>query len=80
MSIGNEPLPRIVKRYTQWLIGNERGCRAACRCRPTAHRARQILAMVRWAIRASGCCDGIFAMMRTTDALHPSSVQDGGHL
>ncbi|TBU36440.1 hypothetical protein BD309DRAFT_823530, partial [Dichomitus squalens] len=41
--VGDKPLPRIVDRFAQWLIGDERGCSGVCRCRPTAHRARQVL-------------------------------------
>ncbi|KAI0643522.1 hypothetical protein C8Q79DRAFT_915628 [Trametes meyenii] len=39
--------PWLVKRITEWLVGNERGCTGVCRCRPTAQRARQVLSILR---------------------------------
>lgn len=36
----------IAKRYARWLIGEERGCKSICYCRPTARRARQVASML----------------------------------
>ena len=46
-----ETQPRITKWVTQWLIGNEHGCAGICRCRPSARRGRQVLAIICWATR-----------------------------
>ncbi|OSD00614.1 hypothetical protein PYCCODRAFT_1437211 [Trametes coccinea BRFM310] len=40
-------IPRIAQWYARWLIGDEKGCRAVCHCRPTARMARVALAMIR---------------------------------
>ncbi|TBU55748.1 hypothetical protein BD310DRAFT_1027832 [Dichomitus squalens] len=53
------PIASIARLYVNWLIGNERGCKAACRCRPTAHRARQVLTIVRWANLVSEFCRNV---------------------
>ncbi|KAI0768318.1 hypothetical protein BD413DRAFT_696126 [Trametes elegans] len=45
--------PAIARRYAEWLMGEERGCENVCRCRPTARRARQVLAVVRLAVYVS---------------------------
>ncbi|KAI0365217.1 hypothetical protein BV20DRAFT_954794 [Pilatotrama ljubarskyi] len=37
----------IAHRYVRWLVGNERECSGVCRCRPTAQKARQVLALIR---------------------------------
>ncbi|RPD72866.1 hypothetical protein L226DRAFT_614447, partial [Lentinus tigrinus ALCF2SS1-7] len=47
-SYNDSPLPWIVRRYIDWLIGNERGCTTVCRCRPSARRARQVLSVIVW--------------------------------
>ncbi|KAI0328454.1 hypothetical protein GY45DRAFT_1281814 [Cubamyces sp. BRFM 1775] len=45
----NKPSPPwLLRRYAQWLIGNERGCRTVCRCRPTARAALRMMAIVRF--------------------------------
>ncbi|KAH9922287.1 uncharacterized protein BXZ73DRAFT_20405, partial [Epithele typhae] len=33
--------PWLLRRYVQWIIGEERGCAGVCRCRPTARQAHQ---------------------------------------
>ena len=66
----NEPLPRIVDNFVKWLIGNERGCAVACRCRPTAREAREVLTMIRRSIGISECNDGVLSMMHSTDGRH----------
>ncbi|OSD00597.1 hypothetical protein PYCCODRAFT_1393200 [Trametes coccinea BRFM310] len=40
----------ITRLYLGWLEGNERGCAGVCRCRPTARRARQLLAGILWCV------------------------------
>ncbi|KAJ3013913.1 hypothetical protein NUW54_g1453 [Trametes sanguinea] len=40
-------VPWITRWYMRWLIGNERGCRGVCHCRPTAKTARRILGAIR---------------------------------
>ena len=52
-----------MRRYVQWLAGYERGCMRACHCRPTARRARHILAMIRWAISAAIRLDGLSTIL-----------------
>ncbi|KAI8982707.1 hypothetical protein BD414DRAFT_419062 [Trametes punicea] len=39
--------PWLLRRYVQWLIGDERGCSGVCRCRPTARKARRVLSILR---------------------------------
>ncbi|KAI0324114.1 hypothetical protein GY45DRAFT_1314317 [Cubamyces sp. BRFM 1775] len=51
-----QSMPRLARWYVQWLIGNERGCTTACRCRPTARRARQVLVLIRWVVRLLELC------------------------
>ncbi|KAI0655867.1 kinase-like domain-containing protein [Cubamyces menziesii] len=41
-------VPWIARRVARWLIGKERGCSAACRCRPTARQARRALSVIRF--------------------------------
>ncbi|KAH9886279.1 hypothetical protein C8Q73DRAFT_716133 [Cubamyces lactineus] len=41
-------VPWIARRVARWLIGNERGCHTACRCRPTARQVRRVLSAVRF--------------------------------
>ncbi|KAI0659596.1 hypothetical protein C8Q70DRAFT_1113910 [Cubamyces menziesii] len=47
----NRP-PLIARLYNNWLKGKERGCTGVCHCRPTARRARQVLAGILWCVRA----------------------------
>ncbi|KAI0737952.1 hypothetical protein C8Q80DRAFT_287697 [Daedaleopsis nitida] len=49
--ITKQDVPWIVWRYTDWLIGKERGCTTLCHCRPSARRARQVLVAILCAIR-----------------------------
>ncbi|KAI0655844.1 hypothetical protein C8Q70DRAFT_1015896 [Cubamyces menziesii] len=35
--------PWLARWCVQWLIGDERGCHTACRCRPTAQTVRRVL-------------------------------------
>ncbi|KAI0738341.1 hypothetical protein C8Q80DRAFT_1262869 [Daedaleopsis nitida] len=51
-----KPPPRICTWYVQWLIGKERGCSGVCHCRPTARRARQVLAAMRWLVHRWDAC------------------------
>ncbi|KAI0737959.1 hypothetical protein C8Q80DRAFT_1275989 [Daedaleopsis nitida] len=44
-------VPWVVRRYTDWLVGKERGCATVCHCRPSARRARQVLVAILCAIR-----------------------------
>ncbi|KAI0737091.1 hypothetical protein C8Q80DRAFT_438667 [Daedaleopsis nitida] len=48
--------PWICTRYAQWLVGKERGCPGVCRCRPTARRALQVLAVIRWFVHGWDAC------------------------
>ncbi|KAI0737955.1 hypothetical protein C8Q80DRAFT_1114475 [Daedaleopsis nitida] len=50
------PVPWVVRRYSDWLIGEERGCTGVCRCRPSARRARQVLCILVWAVRVWDAC------------------------
>ncbi|EIW59044.1 uncharacterized protein TRAVEDRAFT_71254 [Trametes versicolor FP-101664 SS1] len=51
--------PWIIRGVTKWLVGEERGCRQVCHCRPTARRARQVLTVLCWAVRASDWFTGV---------------------
>ncbi|KAI0362838.1 hypothetical protein BV20DRAFT_959479, partial [Pilatotrama ljubarskyi] len=46
----------VARRYILWLMGDERGCSGICRCRPTARKARQVLALIRTFIYISDLC------------------------
>ncbi|KAI0764694.1 hypothetical protein C8Q74DRAFT_1335441 [Fomes fomentarius] len=46
----DQPIPWVLRRYTQWLIGEERGCTAVCHCRPSAHRAHKVLSVICWTV------------------------------
>ncbi|KAI0711749.1 hypothetical protein C8Q76DRAFT_65274 [Earliella scabrosa] len=50
-----KPVSWIARWYIRWLIGNERGCSGVCHCRPTARRARQVLAFIQGALRIVNC-------------------------
>ncbi|KAI0711746.1 hypothetical protein C8Q76DRAFT_653023 [Earliella scabrosa] len=51
----DRPVSWIARWYIRWLIGNERGCSGVCTCRPTARRARQVLAFIQRAVRIGEC-------------------------
>ena len=51
----DRPVSWIARWYIRWLIGNERGCSGVCTCRPTARRARQVLAFIQGALRIVNC-------------------------
>ncbi|RPD65166.1 hypothetical protein L226DRAFT_250026 [Lentinus tigrinus ALCF2SS1-7] len=59
-----QPRPWMLQRYTQWLIGTERGCTGVCRCRPTARRARQIFVVLRWIIRGTTTLENVLRSIR----------------
>ncbi|KAI0718440.1 hypothetical protein C8T65DRAFT_827656 [Cerioporus squamosus] len=44
--------PRLLRRYTQWLLGVERGCTGVCRCRPTARQARRAFVLLQFGCSA----------------------------
>ncbi|KAI0628803.1 hypothetical protein C8Q77DRAFT_1145482 [Trametes polyzona] len=48
----------ITRWYIRWLLGSEHGCTGVCRCRPTAQRARQVLALVRGLVYIADVCVG----------------------
>ncbi|TBU36830.1 hypothetical protein BD309DRAFT_984685 [Dichomitus squalens] len=73
---GKNTLFPILDRYTRWVIGDERGCGAVCRCRPSAHQARQALAAVRWAVYAWECFHGILTTVRIVVSGHSSPSRD----
>ncbi|KAI0738339.1 hypothetical protein C8Q80DRAFT_1114103, partial [Daedaleopsis nitida] len=52
--------PKICAWYVQWLIGKEQGCTGVCHCRPTARRARQVLAVMRWLAHLWDACARAF--------------------
>ncbi|KAI0325202.1 hypothetical protein GY45DRAFT_1261323 [Cubamyces sp. BRFM 1775] len=56
--------PQVVRWYVQWLIGSERGCTTVCHCRPTARRARQVLVLIRCAVRISELWVALFRTSR----------------
>ncbi|KAI0659598.1 hypothetical protein C8Q70DRAFT_120564 [Cubamyces menziesii] len=47
----NKRPPLVARLYNDWLKGKERGCTGVCHCRPTARRARQVLAGILWGVR-----------------------------
>ncbi|KAI0745883.1 hypothetical protein C8Q76DRAFT_665209 [Earliella scabrosa] len=53
------PKSWILRRYVQWVIGNERGCTTVCHCRPTARRARQVLRVILLALETWEACGRI---------------------
>ncbi|KAI9056603.1 hypothetical protein FKP32DRAFT_1444228 [Trametes sanguinea] len=46
-SRGQRKVPWVTRWYIQWLVGNDRGCRGVCHCRPTAKTARRVMAAIR---------------------------------
>ncbi|KAI0750115.1 hypothetical protein C8Q80DRAFT_673244 [Daedaleopsis nitida] len=52
--------PWICTRYAQWLVGKEQGCPGVCHCRPTARRALQVLAIIRWFVHGWDACASAF--------------------
>ncbi|KAI0328456.1 hypothetical protein GY45DRAFT_1355149 [Cubamyces sp. BRFM 1775] len=52
--------PWLLRRYAQWLIGNERGCRTVCRCRPTARTALCIMSIVRFMLSTLDSCATLY--------------------
>ncbi|KAI0716410.1 hypothetical protein C8Q76DRAFT_724134 [Earliella scabrosa] len=47
--------PRLLVRYVDWIVGNERGCTSGvCRCRPDARTARRALATLQTIVEACG--------------------------
>ncbi|KAI0751756.1 hypothetical protein C8Q80DRAFT_1159182 [Daedaleopsis nitida] len=66
------PEPWIVRRLGSWLVGNERGCTSVCHCRPSARRARQVMSVILWALRAS---DSIGRAMRTMRGMFSQSAR-----
>ncbi|RPD58314.1 hypothetical protein L226DRAFT_561547 [Lentinus tigrinus ALCF2SS1-7] len=64
-SYSDRPLPWIVRRYIDWLIGDERGCTTVCRCRPSARRARQVLSVIIYWTRIWGQCANLVARGRS---------------
>ncbi|KAH9886270.1 hypothetical protein C8Q73DRAFT_769270 [Cubamyces lactineus] len=59
-----QEIPRVARWYAKWLIGSERGCTTACRCRPTARKARQVLVLIRWVVRALELCRALFKLFK----------------
>ncbi|KAI0737957.1 hypothetical protein C8Q80DRAFT_1275987 [Daedaleopsis nitida] len=57
-------VPWVVRRYTDWLVGTERGCTAVCHCRPSARRARQVLDVIVSAIRIWDASVSVFSSVR----------------
>ncbi|KAI0764695.1 hypothetical protein C8Q74DRAFT_1283429 [Fomes fomentarius] len=52
----DRPEPWILRKYTQWLIGQERGCTTVCHCRPSARRARLMLIVIQCVVHIWGFC------------------------
>ncbi|KAI0764697.1 hypothetical protein C8Q74DRAFT_1283433 [Fomes fomentarius] len=48
--------PWLLQWYIQWLIGKERGCTTVCHCRPSARRARQVLAIIQCVVHIWRFC------------------------
>ncbi|KAI0357914.1 hypothetical protein OH77DRAFT_1314205 [Trametes cingulata] len=53
---GSDDSKWITHRYIRWLMGSERGCTGICRCRPTARKARQVLAFIRTVVYVLDLC------------------------
>ncbi|KAI8998875.1 kinase-like domain-containing protein [Trametes punicea] len=66
MNHGERCPPWIARRYIEWLIGTERGCTDVCRCRPTARKARQVLAGIRWVVGMWEMLEGVLRYMSST--------------
>ncbi|KAH9896640.1 hypothetical protein C8Q73DRAFT_686397 [Cubamyces lactineus] len=58
--------PWLLRRYARWLIGNERGCRAVCRCRPTARTALRVMSIVRLTVSALDWCSALYQKLPYT--------------
>ncbi|KAI0330101.1 hypothetical protein GY45DRAFT_1303599 [Cubamyces sp. BRFM 1775] len=63
--------PWLLRRYAQWLIGNERGCSSVCRCRPTAKRALRVMSAIRSVASLVEWCSSLYEMISHT--LFPNS-------
>ncbi|KAI0654282.1 hypothetical protein C8Q70DRAFT_1028602 [Cubamyces menziesii] len=57
--------PWLLHWYTRWLIASERGCRAVCRCRPTAQTALRVMSVVRWMVYALDWCSTSYQTFST---------------
>ncbi|KAI0768320.1 kinase-like domain-containing protein [Trametes elegans] len=62
-------LPWFIHWYIQWVLGDERGCSAVCRCRPTARRARRVLSVLRWATYVGDVFSSVLQSARRAFAL-----------
>ncbi|KAI0325207.1 hypothetical protein GY45DRAFT_1330628 [Cubamyces sp. BRFM 1775] len=56
-------VPGIARYVARWLIGKERGCHAACRCRPTAWAARQVLSVIRLLAPVLDLCERAYLVV-----------------
>ncbi|KAI0331333.1 hypothetical protein GY45DRAFT_1248911 [Cubamyces sp. BRFM 1775] len=56
--------PLIARLYVDWVKGKERGCTTVCRCRPTAHRARQLLTGILWGVCVWECVQNAICSLK----------------
>ncbi|KAI0691357.1 hypothetical protein C8T65DRAFT_670534 [Cerioporus squamosus] len=49
-----KPTPWFLRKYIDWVIGPECGCKSVCRCRPSARRALLVLTLIRGVVHVSG--------------------------
>ncbi|KAI0722265.1 hypothetical protein C8T65DRAFT_628788 [Cerioporus squamosus] len=55
----DRPQPWILRRYATWLVGNEQGCTAVCRCRPGVREALWMIAFIGWIFDAAGALNPV---------------------
>ena len=73
-------VPWIVHSYHRWLLGDEKGCMRACRCRPTARRVRQMITVMIWVAHISELCEGLVMRIHrfiTSLFARPSLISSG---
>ncbi|KAH9896632.1 hypothetical protein C8Q73DRAFT_686338 [Cubamyces lactineus] len=58
--------PWLLRWYARWLIGDERGCRAVCRCRPTAQTALRIMSLICWTLSTLEWCSTLYRKISYT--------------
>ncbi|KAI0325206.1 hypothetical protein GY45DRAFT_1330626 [Cubamyces sp. BRFM 1775] len=56
----NKYSPRLARWCARWLMGEERGCRTVCRCRPTARTVRYVLSVLRLVAPAVEVCERLY--------------------
>ncbi|KAI0349866.1 hypothetical protein OH77DRAFT_1431612 [Trametes cingulata] len=61
----------ILLCYMQWLMGRERGCQGVCECRPTAHKALQMLTLLKTLVYTLGILTHLRCARKASDVRIP---------